>query len=119
MKFDVHQPPREFSPQPGISLRDMGDLHLAEDEQVTVRLTPDRGNDVVRKSWGFYLTNSLNGTLRAQGIKTALVRSGSEPSRLYVLLVDQDKLEEFAGYLARYSLQLVRWLDEWAEPPVG
>jgi hypothetical protein len=117
MKFDVHQPPREFSPYPGISLRDMGDLYLAEDEQVTVRLAPDRGNDVVRKSWGFYLTNSLDGTLRAQGIKTALVRSGSDLPRLYVLLVDKDKVEEFTSYLAHYSLQLVRWLDEWTESP--
>ena len=75
MKFDIHQPPREFSPAPGLKLKDMGDLHLDVDEQVTVRLAPDRGNDVVRKPWGFYLTNSLNGTLQAQGIKTALVEN--------------------------------------------
>jgi len=40
MKFDIHQPPREFSPAPGLKLKDMGDLHLDVDEQVTVRLTP-------------------------------------------------------------------------------
>jgi hypothetical protein len=116
MKFDRHEPPREFSPYPGIRLRDIGDLYLAEDEQITVRLAADRGNDVVRKSWGFYLTNSLNGTLRHQGIKTALVCSSGSEARLYVLLVDRDRVEEFTAYLASFQLHLVRWLDEWSEP---
>ena len=112
MKFDVHEPPREFSPAPGIKLKDMGDLDLEVDEQVTVRLTPERGNDVVRKSWGFYLTNSLNGTLQAQGIKTALVENW-QSSRTYLMLVDKDKLGEFNNYLAEYGMRIVRWLDEW------
>jgi len=115
MKFDIHEPPREFSPHPGISLRDMGDLHLSEDEQITVRFSAERGNDVVRKPWGFYLTNSLNGTLHAQGIKTALVRSRSAQRRLYVMLVERERVEEFTAYLASYSLELVQWLDEWTE----
>ena len=112
MKFDIHQPPREFSPAPGLKLKDMGDLHLGVDEQVTVRLTPDRGNDVVRKPWGFYLTNSLNGTLQAQGIKTALVEN-RDSRRTYVMLVDQSRIAEFNAYLAEYGMHIVRWLDEW------
>jgi len=112
MKFDIHQPPREFSTAPGLKLKDMGDLHLDVDEQVTVRLTPDRGNDVVRKPWGFYLTNSLNGTLQDQGIKTALVEN-RDSRRTYVMLVDQCRLAEFNAYLAEYGMHIVRWLDEW------
>jgi hypothetical protein len=115
MKFDAHEPPRRFSPHPGISLLDMGDLYLAEDEQVTIRLDPDRGNDVVRKSWGFYLTNSLNGTLRSQALRTALVRNPAS-ERFYVLLVDEHRLEDFNAYLARFDMELVRWLDQWTEP---
>jgi hypothetical protein len=112
MKFDIHQPPREFSPGAGIKLKDMGDLDLGIDEQVTVRLAPDRGNDVVRKPWGFYLTNSLNGTLQAQGIKTALVEN-RQSRRTYVMLVAKEKVAEFNTYLAEYGMHLVRWLDEW------
>ena len=114
MKFDIHEPPRDFSPYPGLTLRDMGDLYLAADEQVTVRVTPERGNDVVRKPWGFYLTNSLNGTLRGQGLKTALARGAG--GRLYVLLVDEERLPEFEIYLAQYGLRMECWLDEWDEP---
>lgn len=114
MKFDLRQPPREFSPAAGIKLTDMGDLYLGVDEQVTVRLTPDRGNDVVRKPWGFYLTNSLNGTLKAQGIRTALVEN-RESRRVYLMLVDKDKVGEFNAYLAEYGMHVVRWLDQGSE----
>ena len=112
MKFDVHEPAREFSPAPGIRLKDMGDLHLGVDEQITVRLAPERGNDVVRKPWGFYLTNSLNGTLQAQGIRTVFVEN-RESRRTYVMLVDKDKVAEFEAYLAEYGMHVLRWLDEW------
>jgi hypothetical protein len=116
MKFDVHATPRQFSPHPGVSLSDMGDLYLSEDEQVTIRLAPDRGNDIVRKPWGFYLTNSLNGSLRRQALKTALVRNRST-QRLYVLLVDEHRLDDFTAYLGQFGMELVHWLDQWAEPP--
>lgn len=113
MKFDRHDPPRRFSPHPDLTLSDMGDVYLAEDEQVTVCVAPDRGNDVLRKSWGFYLTNSLNGRLREQGLKTALARNPGS-GRLYVLLVDERRLDEFNAYLRQYDMELLRWLDEWA-----
>jgi hypothetical protein len=113
MKFDQHEPPREFTPYPGIRLRDVGDLYLAEDEQVTVRLEAARGNDITRKPWGFFVTNSLNGTLRAQGIKTALVRSGAPEPRLFVALVDSGRIADFTAYLDAYQMRLVLWLDEW------
>jgi len=57
---------------------------------------------VVRKPWGFYLTNSLNGTLQDQGIKTALVEN-RDSRRTYVMLVDQGRLAEFNAYLAEYA----------------
>ena len=112
MKFDSRKPPREFSPYPGLTLKDMGDLYLGVDEQVTIRITPDRGNDVLRKPWGFYLSNSLNGTLLAKGIKTALCEN-RESRRTFLMLVEKEKVEEFNAYLAEYGMHLLRWLDEW------
>ena len=114
MKQELHQPPRRFSPYPGLNLNDMGDVWLAPDEQLTFRTSADAGNDIVRKDWGFYLTNSLNVNLRTQGFKTALVSSGTEEKRLYVLLVEVDKIEIFQTYLRQYGMKLAMWLDEWA-----
>ena len=113
MKHDLHHPPREFSPYPGLTLQDMGDVWLETDEQLTF-VTPDgAGNDVVRKEWGFYLTNSLNVRLRSQGFKTALVSSGTNDPRLYVLMVEDSKRKVFDAYLEKYCMRLVVWLYEW------
>ena len=117
MKQDIHQPPREFSPYPGLTLRDMGDIWLEVDEQVTVRTASNAGNDIVRKDWGFYLSNSLNASLRTQGLKTALVSSGTEAPRLYILMVEEHKLAAFNAYLLKFGMRLVVWLDEWLEQP--
>jgi len=119
MKQDLHEPPREFSPYPGIVLRDLGDVWLAPDEQLTFRTPSGAGNDIVRKEWGFYLTNSLNATLRSQGLKTALVASGAGEPRLYVLMVEARKLDAFESYLAQSGMRLIVWLDEWAATSGG
>jgi hypothetical protein len=116
VKQELHQPPREFSPYPGLKLSDMGDVWLASDEQLTFRMPTGAGNDIVRKDWGFYLTNSLNVNLRSQGFKTALVSSGATDPRFYVLLVDAGKLDAFDAYLKEFGMKLAAWLDEW---PVG
>jgi len=113
MKQDLRQPPRDFSPHPGITLRDMGDIWLAPEEQLTFRASGGGGNDIVRKDWGFYLTNSLNATLRRQGLKTALVSSDTADPRLYVLLVEEGKRDAFDAYLIQNGMKLLVWLDEW------
>lgn len=115
MKLDEHIPARKFAPYPGIELADCGDLWLDTDEQVTVRTPTGEGSDIARKEWGFYLCNSLNHTLREQGLKTALVGSGTEHPRLYILLVETRHLALFRSYLDQYSMRLICWLDEWLE----
>jgi len=115
MRQEIHHPPREFSPYEGLSLRDVGDIWLDADEQITIRTDSHAGNDIVRKEWGFYLTNSLNANLRTQGLKTALVSSGANVPRIYVLLVEEQKIELFEAYLLEFNIRFVMWLDEWLE----
>lgn len=113
MKQELHQPPRDFSPYPGITLRDVGDIWLALDEQLTFCTPSGAGNDIVRKEWGFYLTNSLNANLRQQGLKTALVSSGMSEPRMYVLMVENDKRDAFDAYIVQHGMKVIVWLDEW------
>lgn len=114
MKHTLNEKPRSFSPLPGIELHDMGEIALEVDEQVTFRLESGRGNDVVRKAWGFYLSNSLNANLSGQGLRTALVISNaSSPPRLYINLVEVDKMAVFEAYLVEVNAQVITWLDEW------
>ncbi len=110
MKFTPIDPPRVFAVGHNreIEIKDCGRLELEADEQVTF-VTPSGGEyDVARKSWGFYATPSLNHRLPQFGLKPALVRSGE---RLYLLLVEAGKEDEFHDYLKLQRMELVQWLD--------
>jgi len=115
MKFHLKQPPREFTigdPANPITLRDCGALELAPDEQVTFVGSNHLEYDVVRKTWGFYATPSVNGRLGNFGLRTALAKSTS--GKYYVLLLEAGKEAEFNQYLHLERMHVVCWLDDQA-----
>lgn len=109
MKFHSKNPPREFDGA-GNPIKDFGDIHLGFREQVTFVTPSGRRSDFTAMPWGFYLTNSLNGRLRKEGFKTALVKSAS--GRLYLNLVEEDKISDFKAYLDAQNSKILSWLDE-------
>lgn len=112
MKFTPHQPPRKFrvGQNGSIELSDCGRIHLAADEQVTFESPAGGELDVAAKSWGFYATPSVNGRLVDQGFRTALVRSSI--GRVYVMVVDRQRLDDFADYCRGERQEVLEWLDE-------
>jgi hypothetical protein len=111
MKIDRIDPPREFlvgHPGQEIAIRHGADIHMAPDEQVTLKTESGAEFDIVRKEWGYYATPSLNGRLASFGLRSALVMSGD---RRYVLLVEKDKLADFDAYLKKQKMTVVAWLD--------
>lgn len=90
--------------------RDVGDLTLEENELISLRTNSGRQHDIVAKSWGYYLSPSLNKRLYDEGFKTALVKNSQ--NRLYVMTVEIDKLEEFLQYLKETGEELIEYLDE-------
>lgn len=112
MKIEASDPPREFvvGRARDITIRDAGRVRLEPDEQVTFLTGDNREYDVARKSWGFYATPSLNGRLRDQGLRPALVRNAA--GRYYLLLVESRALAAFESYLAAEALDVVVWLDD-------
>lgn len=114
MKINIHKNPRKFKPIPTIELKDMGDIILEENEQITFKTRSNKTNDITRKEWGFYLTNSINHTLKSQGLKTALVFGINElGARFYINLVEIKKMDLFNEYLKKFNSRVVCWLDEW------
>ena len=119
MKARLKSEPRKFAPLVGLEIGDCGEVELGIDEQITVVTEAGRGNDIIRKEWGFYLSNSLNANLAAKGFKTALVVSyASAPPRIYLNLVERDKMAAFEAYLRAFDARVLCWLDEWL-PPVA
>jgi hypothetical protein len=112
MKFDPKDPPRRFEVGNSIrfEMRDCGELRLEPDEQVTF-VTPAGGElDVARKSWGFYVTPSLNARLSGFGLRAVLIRN-RVTGRYFVLAVEAGREAEFDAYLVQESCVVVAWLD--------
>jgi len=108
MKIQNIEPPREF--QAGsVRIRHCATIDLAPDEQVTFVTPGGREYDVVRKDWGFYATPSLNGRLRRQGFRSALVCNPE--GKIFLRLVEQERLDAFRAYLEEQEEQVLCWLD--------
>ncbi|MFN3200752.1 MAG: hypothetical protein ACE366_20305 [Bradymonadia bacterium] len=97
-----------------VQLTHTHDVHPEPDEQVTFH-AGEAEYDVVRKSWGFYATPSVNGRLKRFGLRTALVEN---PAGLrYVLLVDRTQMADFEAYLRDQCMTVLTWLDDPDDEP--
>ncbi len=112
MKVNLKEPPRTFTVgvQGRIQIKDMGDILLKPDEQVTFVTESGCRHDFTRKDWGFYATPSINGRLKNEGFKTALVEN--QQGLIYVMVVAQDKVGFFEQYCRNEQQIVLRWLDE-------
>ena len=111
MKFKEVIPPRAFEVgrRDPVEITDCAQIKLASNEQITLKTESGSEYDIVRKSWGYYATPSLNGRLRFFGLRTVLVKSPS--AKFYILLVENGKEEDFQKYLKVEELTIVCWLD--------
>jgi len=111
MKIDFYSKPRTFTVKEH-SVHDLGKIHLAPNEMVSFVTEDSNELDIVAKNWGFYATPSINSRLKNENFKTALVTN--ENNQLYIMVVENNKLEEFHSYLKdKQNHQILSWLDEW------
>jgi hypothetical protein len=112
VKIIETHPPREFKvgSTQAITLKDCARVALSSDEQVTFTTESGGEYDVVRKSWGFYATPSLNGRLSRFGLRGALVRSAE--GMFFVFLVESGRENEAAQYMAEEGITRIHWLDD-------
>jgi hypothetical protein len=109
-------PPRSFEVgYRGAHITHVADVELGDDEQVTFKTQSGTELDVVRKSWGYYATPSVNGRLAEHGLRAALTlgvpRDGQAPNRLYMLLVEAGREDEFQEYADAEGMRVIAWLD--------
>ena len=111
MKFKETIPPRIFETGKGepTEIADCAHIELTPDEQVTFKTFSGAEYDVIRKSWGYYATPSLNGRLQGFGLRGVLVKSLD--SKYYILLVERGKEDCFQSYCDIQELTIVCWLD--------
>jgi hypothetical protein len=112
MKFDRKIPPRKFKVGNAerFEISDCGTMRLEADEQITFLTEASAEFDVVRKSWGYYATPSLNGRLTQFGLKAVMIKNQGT-GRYFILLVERGHEQEFHEYCERENLAIVSWLD--------
>jgi hypothetical protein len=110
MNIELKNPPRKFNAGKNIELKDCGKIKLDENEQITFITDKNKKYDVVSKNWGFYATPSVNGRLKNEGFKTALIKNPH--GRYYIMIVDMEKMEEFNKYIEMEESKVIEWLDE-------
>ena len=117
MEIEPIEPPREFGVgRHGGRISHCANIRLQSDEQITLLGPNGSENDVVRKSWGYYATASLNGRLPEHGLQAALCigvpREGQSSRRMYLMLVEERGRKEFASYLELEEMEVLCWLDD-------
>lgn len=110
MKFKKLDPPRKFKVNERVELSDCGKVYLDENEMVSFVTPSNKEFDFAAKSWGFYVTPSVNERLRNEGFKTALVKNSM--GKYYIMSVEKEKLNSFLDYLKVEENEVVQWLDE-------
>ena len=79
-----------------LTIKDMGTVYLAPNEQLTFITENKNRYDVGRKNWGFYATPSINSRLKKEGFKTALVRNSL--NRIFIMIVEKKRMSIFKKY---------------------
>lgn len=112
MKIDLKYPIRTFQPKKdkALTFTDVGEIKMENDNQVSLVSGKHKSHDFAAKNWGFYVTPSINGRLKNEGFKTALVKSDS--GKVFLNFVDSDKIDDFLDYCQENNKVLVEWLDE-------
>jgi len=111
MTLDLKDNPRYFTVK-GHEVKDFGKIFLGDNEMLSFKTKSEKEYDFVAKEWGFYASPSVNGRLKREGFKTALVTN--ESNMIYVMVVDIEKIGIFKKYLKEnQDNRLICWIDEW------
>jgi hypothetical protein len=113
MQIHLKQTPRPFmvGKNHDIEITDLGDIHLQPNEQISFVTESGCRHDFVAKEWGFYATSSINGRLRNEGFKTALVQNLQ--GQIYLMVVEENNLDVFKVYCTEEEQKILLWLDEY------
>ncbi len=116
LNFKLKDIPRIFK-LGNYKCKDHGIVHVHSEPKthdiLTFETESGRQCDVSATPWGFYLGPSLNSRLKKEGFRAALVTNSG--NQLYLLAVEEDKIESFEAYLQENKSSVVQWLDIWAE----
>ena len=92
-----------------IVIKEVAKISLKQNEMVTF-FNGKIEYDITKKNWGYYATPSINGRLKKEGFKTALVKN--KLNKYYIMVVDKKKIKIFINYCKIENQKIIEWIDE-------
>ena len=87
-------------------------IYLKEDHQVTFleKFKKEKKEyDIVKKSWGYYATPSINKRLKKFGYECVIIKN--RQNKFFLCLVNKDMKKKFKSYLQKDDQKIVCWLS--------
>jgi len=116
MNFTEIKPPRRFVAG-DVEVQHCANVALQSDEQVTFITESGKEYDVMRKSWGFFATPSINHRLKNFGLRGVLIQDSAD--KRFVCLVEEGKEDRFLSFLNTDKARILCWLDEEIPEIIG
>ena len=91
-----------------ITITDIGSIELNEDELLKLISKEGIEHNLIKKDFGYYLTESINKRLINNGYKVAITKNND--NLFFIMLVEISKIKKFEKYLIDEKNTLVCWL---------
>ena len=108
MKIKTLKKPRLFTVN-DMSIKDYGKIQLNKNEMISFITKSKREYDFTAKDWGFYVTPSINGRLKKEGFKIALVKNNT--GKFFIMAVEKEKIKIFKKYCTSQQEKVLKWLS--------
>ena len=94
-------------------INQLGKLKLKKDEQITFYESlagKKKEYDILKKSWGYYATPSINKRLKNFNYECALIKNDKE--KFFICLVNKEMKHNFKIYLKKDNQKIICWLNK-------
>ena len=108
MKIKIKKNPRLFTVN-NIEIRDFGKIKLDKNELISFVTKSDKEYDFTAKEWGFYITPSINGRLKKEGFKVAIVKNKNK--KIFIMAIEKNKIKLFKKYCSDQQERVIKWLS--------
>ena len=102
---------RKFKPskKSGVSITEKAKIYMKHNEQITLIDINKNQYDIVKKSWGYYSTPSINKRLKNNNHEACIVKN-IEKKTIFLFSVNIKKKIEFNQYLKKNNIKVIKWL---------
>ena len=107
----INKSNRKFRPskKSGVIITEKAKIYLKHNEQITLIDNNKNQYDIVKKSWGYYSTPSINKRLKNNNHIVCIVKN-IENKTFFLFSVNIKKKIEFNKYLNKNKIKVIKWL---------